>query len=124
MQTATVIMKDMLLMVPRIHMDSKEFAYLETKLETIAMFQPVFYRPWSCNGIVWPRFHLDQVIFKIRTNIRKKGLVNLQEKSCSTMQRSVDPFLRLSNEEQSQHFSFNLVLRAENRSFDVIFLVS
>ena len=104
MQTATVIMKDMLLMVPRIHMDSKEFAYFGTKIETIATFQPVFYRPWSRNGMVWPQFPLDQVIFKIRTNIRRKGLVGFQSKLDSTMQRLADPFLRFSNDEQSQHF--------------------
>ncbi len=39
--------------VPRIHMDSKEFAYSGTKIETTATFQPVFYRPWSRNEVVW-----------------------------------------------------------------------
>ncbi len=53
MQTATVIVKDMLLMVPRNHMDSKEFAYFGTQIETIVTFQPVIYRPcmvtqWDC----------------------------------------------------------------------------
>ncbi len=92
--------------VPRIHMDtcSKEFTSFGTKIETIATFQPVFYRPWSRNGMVWPQFPLDQVIFKIRTNIRRKGLVGFQSKLDSTMQRLADPFLRFSNDEQSQHF--------------------
>ena len=40
-------------MVPRIHMDNKEFGYFGTKIETTAMFRPVFYKPWSRNGVVW-----------------------------------------------------------------------
>ncbi len=43
----------MLLMVPRIHMDSKEFAHFETEIESTATFRPVFFKPWSRNGVVW-----------------------------------------------------------------------
>ncbi len=40
-------------MVPRIHMDSKGFAYFGTEIETTVTFRPVFYRPWSRNEVVW-----------------------------------------------------------------------
>ena len=47
-----VLYEKMLLMVPRI-MDSKEFDYFGTKIETTAMFRPVFHRPWSRNEVIW-----------------------------------------------------------------------
>ena len=41
--------RNMLLEIP---MDSKEFVYFGTKIETTATFRPVFYRPWSHNEAV------------------------------------------------------------------------